>query len=401
MLTERDPTVIAKSLSNLKTSADAFLQKMVLAEVTKQETLLGLPQMQLDLQQARVLDQKISRTNPAGAVNARNVLMRMEQVRSAAEKGAESSLARNMTYVSVKSELDSLDKDPLIQTAMGSMAEGIKDKFLSEDIANSLNATEKANAIVAWPDAVDKEGKPDYNVLGSRLKRIKPDEAAVLRFTPFEATQVAIANPSNTTATAIFKNSLIKEGFTEEEASMKVQKAQSMVSNLAEFKKAYDAVVPKANRVEGDSLLQPDATKKETVIQEDNLQKARIVREYLNLQATREFVNKGDNWLSLFAQDDPSLAKALNDVKVAGKQPTVANIAALYVQGSMEEQQQKRLALQSYLTKTLQSKKATVLGAYNLQQALNEVPALAGPDPWYAQIAKLTERSDPLAMLKR
>lgn len=400
LLTERDPTVIAKSISNLKESATTFLNKMTIAEVTKQEALLGLPQMQLELAKARQLDQQIAATDPASAVNARNVLIKMENVRTAAEKGAESALARNMTYVSVAGELKSFDEDPLVQTAVGAMSTGVKNKFEAEEIANSLNPTEKSNAILVWPDAVDDKGQPDYNVLGSRLKRIKPAEAAVLRFSPYEAAQVAIADPSNTTATALFKNSLVKDGFNEEEATRRVSVAQGMVQDLAKFKIAYNAVVPKANRVEGDSLLQPDVAKKETVIQEDNLQKARIVRDYMRLEATRDFTRKADDWLALFAQDDPALAKAINDVKASGKDANIPNIASLYVTGSMEEQQEKRRALQSYLTKSLQAKKPTVLGALDLQAALNELPALAGPDPWYAQFAKMSQ-PEPLGFLKR
>lgn len=401
LLNERDPSVIAKSVSELKTSATNFLNKMTADEIGKQEMILGLPQMQMELAQARALDQKIAATNPAGAINARNVLVKMEQVRSTAEKSAESALAVNMTFVSVKSELDSFDKDLLIQTAMGSMGEGLKNKFEAEDTANALNPTEKSNAVLVWPDLADKDGNPDYNALGSRLKRIKPAEAAVLRFTPYEAAQVAIADPTNTTATALFKNSLIKDGMNEEEATNRVAVAQGMVKDLAKFKIAYNAIVPKANRVEGDSLLQPDVSKKETVIQEDNLQKARIVREYMALEATRDFTRKADDWLGLFAQDDPDLAKAISDVKASGKDPSVSNIASLYIQGTAEEQQTKRLALQSILTKSIQAKKPSVLGALKLDQALNEIPALAGPDPWYAQIAKLGNGTDPLAMLRR
>ena len=380
LLTEKDPTVIAQSISNLKTSATTFLQKMVVDEVNKQETMMGLPAMQLELQKARVADQEIAKTNPAGAVNARNVISKIEQMKGLATKEAERSLNRNMTFVGVKTELEGFDSDPLVQTATASMNAGIKNKFEAEDIANSLSPEEKANAMLVWTDAVDKDGQPDYAKIGGRLKRIPPNEKEVLKFSPYQAAQLAIADPLNTTANALFKNSLIKDGMDIEEADRRVKVAQSMVTDVAKFKVAYDAVVPAKTRPEGDTLLLPDVAKKPTQIQEDNLQKAMIVRDYMKQEATRDFTRKADSWMSLFAQDDPMLAKAISDVKLSGKEASVANVSALYLQGTPEEVKTRRAALQSMITKSIQAKPVTALGALNLDQVLRELPAVIEPE---------------------
>jgi hypothetical protein len=109
----------------------------------------------------------------------------------------------------------------------------------------------------------------------------------------------------------------------------------------------------------------------------------------MRLEATREFTRKADSWLSLFTPDDPALAKAIDDVRLSGKEASISNIASLYMQGTPEEQRNKATLLKGYLTRSIQAKKPTVLGALDLQRALNELPGIVGPAPWYEMGAKL------------
>lgn len=366
-----DSADFARKFGSLTSSVEAVTKGILDTSRNAQRVTLGIPSLEQDLVKAQQMDLQDKANNPA-AVPMRAMAIQQEIIKreKLAEDSAKLETSRNTTVSALTTEMDKVR--PEIQ--IYGQRVGLRDNNAIQDalVAESFSPTQMTNL-----ETLNNSAKGNPSALGGLYKKYDNVEKDFIAAKPQDLPKLYLANPEVSVGRDLLVAQLKSSGKSDEDSMRIISRMKSLSNDPISLRKVASKMMP-AGFVESNPTLFTTAqasNKEENLMRK--LQRADLVLAAINAEETANFTSNAIQWLPV---GDPNIKSAVDAVRVANKDTTLANIATAYISqaATPEERRIRRSSLTEMVKATALGKSKGSIGALDVNRIVNEIPMTTG-----------------------